>query len=234
MGQHHEDGAGGPVHVLQGRRWSFLANDSEDEDGEDESEEESAFEMDESDFGSEASSEDESDFDENASQEAEDDAVSDDDEGEDWDELEKKAARKDREAGRGRQGPGGGREQAEQEVGRGSFVGFRERRHLFVTRKEWTTWSQACIGRASADARLALISLGVRSATSLRRNTFPAPRGRPGVYAPPSDARFYFSRRTRVRKPNDGMRTHQAAAGRARADLTRWGGWRRVVPPEPQ
>ena len=68
------------------------------EDGEDESEEESAFEMDESDFGSEASSEDESDFDENASQEAEDDAVSDDDEGEDWDELEKKAARKDREA----------------------------------------------------------------------------------------------------------------------------------------
>jgi nucleosome binding factor SPN SPT16 subunit len=78
--------------------WSFLANDSEDEDGEDESEDESAFEMDESDFGSEASSEDESDFDENASQEAEDNDVSDDDEGEDWDELEKKAARKDREA----------------------------------------------------------------------------------------------------------------------------------------
>jgi nucleosome binding factor SPN SPT16 subunit len=79
--------------------WSFLANDSEDEDGEDESSEESAFEMDESDFGSEASSEDESDFDDNASQEAEDDGpLSDEDEGEDWDELEAKAARKDREA----------------------------------------------------------------------------------------------------------------------------------------
>jgi nucleosome binding factor SPN SPT16 subunit len=76
--------------------WSFLANDSEDEDGEDESEEESAFEMDESDFGSEASSE-ESDFDENASQDDDGDDMSDEDEGEDWDEMEKKAARKDRE-----------------------------------------------------------------------------------------------------------------------------------------
>lgn len=78
--------------------WSFLANESEDEDGEQESSEESAFEMDESDFGSEASSEEESDFDENASQEAEADEMSDEEEGEDWDELEKNAARKDREA----------------------------------------------------------------------------------------------------------------------------------------
>ncbi|KAI9815718.1 MAG: FACT complex subunit spt16 [Pycnora praestabilis] len=80
--------------------WSFLAAESDDEDA-DESEEESAFEMSESDLAaSEESSEDESDFDEDASAEASDDVSADDDSGgEDWDQLEKKAAKKDREGG---------------------------------------------------------------------------------------------------------------------------------------
>ncbi|KAG0652062.1 Facilitates chromatin transcription complex subunit spt16 [Hyphodiscus hymeniophilus] len=80
--------------------WSFLATDTDDEDGDEESEE-SAFEMSDSELAaSEESSEDGSDFDSNASADASDE-VSDDDasEGEDWDELEKKAKRKDRESG---------------------------------------------------------------------------------------------------------------------------------------
>ncbi|KAF2417233.1 SPT16-domain-containing protein [Tothia fuscella] len=80
--------------------WSFLAAESDDEDGE-ESEEESAFEMSDDEVAaSVVSSEDESDFDENASADASDeDASGEDSEGEDWDELEKKAKRKDRESG---------------------------------------------------------------------------------------------------------------------------------------
>lgn len=91
--------------------WSFLASDTDSED-EDESEEESAFEM--SNSGSDAaqtSSDEESDFDENASAEASEDLSGEDDEdGEDWDELEKKAARKDR---------NGGLEDEEETKGRG-------------------------------------------------------------------------------------------------------------------
>jgi nucleosome binding factor SPN SPT16 subunit len=79
--------------------WGFLSTETGSEDEEEESEEESAFEMDESDFASEESSEAESNFDENASQEAEDEEMSDVSEGEDWDELERKAARKDRDRG---------------------------------------------------------------------------------------------------------------------------------------
>jgi nucleosome binding factor SPN SPT16 subunit len=81
--------------------WSFLSTDSDDEDGEDESEEESAFEMDDSDLATEPSSDDESDFDENASEDADndDDDVSEISEAPSWDELDRKAARKDREAG---------------------------------------------------------------------------------------------------------------------------------------
>lgn len=78
--------------------WSFLSTDSDDE-GDEESEPESVFEMDASDFASDASSEDESDFDENASEEAENDDMSEVSDGEDWDELERKAARKDQERG---------------------------------------------------------------------------------------------------------------------------------------
>jgi nucleosome binding factor SPN SPT16 subunit len=79
--------------------WSFLSNES-DSEGEDEESEESAFEVSEEDLASDVSSEDESEFDDDASAEAsEADDGSDDEEGEDWDELEKKAKRKDREGG---------------------------------------------------------------------------------------------------------------------------------------
>jgi len=79
--------------------WSFLATES-DEEGSDQESEESAFEMSDSELAaSEESSEDDSEFDSNASDdegEGSDDEQSD---GEDWDELEAKAARKDREGG---------------------------------------------------------------------------------------------------------------------------------------
>lgn len=77
--------------------WSFLAADSDEEGSE--SEEESAFEMDD-DASEEASeSDEESDFDgSNASDDDDADAELDsEDEGEDWDELEKKAKKRDRE-----------------------------------------------------------------------------------------------------------------------------------------
>ena len=75
--------------------WSFLTMDSDNE-SEEEEEEESAFEMSESDFGGSEESSEDSDFDDDAS--ADEGSASEDDEsGEDWDELEKKAARKDRE-----------------------------------------------------------------------------------------------------------------------------------------
>ncbi|KAI4145361.1 MAG: hypothetical protein L6R39_003823 [Caloplaca ligustica] len=78
--------------------WSFLAAESDDEDDEEE-EEESAFEMSESELAvSEESSEDDSDFDDDASED-EGSAVSEESGGEDWDELEKKAKKKDRETG---------------------------------------------------------------------------------------------------------------------------------------
>ncbi|KAL9004589.1 MAG: hypothetical protein Q9188_002598 [Gyalolechia gomerana] len=78
--------------------WSFLAAESDDE-GEDEEEEESAFEMSDSELAvSDESSEDESDFDDDAS--ADEGSASDEESGgEDWDELEKKAKKKDREGG---------------------------------------------------------------------------------------------------------------------------------------
>ncbi|ORX98310.1 FACT complex subunit-domain-containing protein [Clohesyomyces aquaticus] len=80
--------------------WSFLSTESDDEDG-DEEEEESAFEVSESELAISDESSGESDFDEAASDDMSDEGseVSDDEEGEDWDELEKKAARKDREGG---------------------------------------------------------------------------------------------------------------------------------------
>ncbi|UKZ52090.1 FACT complex subunit spt16 [Trichoderma virens] len=82
--------------------WSFLQADSDDSGAEDESEEESAFEMDdeEMDEASESSEED-SDFGSNASDDDDDEDadVDSEDEGEDWDELEKKARKRDRESG---------------------------------------------------------------------------------------------------------------------------------------
>ncbi|KAF1814664.1 SPT16-domain-containing protein [Eremomyces bilateralis CBS 781.70] len=79
--------------------WSFLAAESDDEDGDDE-DEESDFEMDADEFNeAESSEEDSEEVDEYASDDegsAEDDE---DDDGEDWDEMERKAKQKDREAG---------------------------------------------------------------------------------------------------------------------------------------
>lgn len=80
--------------------WGFLQNDSDDEDGEDESEEESAFEMDESELDEASeSSEEGSDYDSNASADASEGDMSEEEEGEDWDELERKAIKRDREGG---------------------------------------------------------------------------------------------------------------------------------------
>lgn len=80
--------------------WSFLAAESDSEEGE-ESEEESAFELSESELNeSDESSEDESEFDDDASAEASEDLSAEEEEsGEDWDELERKAKKKDRESG---------------------------------------------------------------------------------------------------------------------------------------
>jgi nucleosome binding factor SPN SPT16 subunit len=80
--------------------WGFLSNETDADDDEEESEE-SAFEMSDDELAaSEESSEEESDFDSNASDDegsaGSDDAES---EGEDWDQLEEKAKRKDREGG---------------------------------------------------------------------------------------------------------------------------------------
>lgn len=79
--------------------WSFLAADSDSED-QSESEEESAFEVSDSELAdlSEDSSEEESDFDHDASAD-DDDATGDEDlseEGEDWDELDSKAKKADK------------------------------------------------------------------------------------------------------------------------------------------
>ena len=77
-----------PYRFFKDGGWSFLATESDDED--DDEEEESAFEVSEDDLASDESSEDESDFDDDASAEASEDEDS-DEEGEDWDELEKKS-----------------------------------------------------------------------------------------------------------------------------------------------
>lgn len=79
--------------------WSFLAAESDSEGGSDE-DEESAFELSESEMdASDESSEEDSDFDDNASAEASEDLSGDEESGEDWDELEKQAKKKDRESG---------------------------------------------------------------------------------------------------------------------------------------
>lgn len=81
--------------------WSFLAAES-DSEGDDDEEAESAFELSESELAAaDESSEDDSEFDDDASAEAseEEEFSADDESGEDWDELEKKAKKKDREGG---------------------------------------------------------------------------------------------------------------------------------------
>ncbi|KAL1796202.1 hypothetical protein ACET3X_004742 [Alternaria dauci] len=77
--------------------WSFLSNETDDE-GDGEEEEESAFEVSESELAISDESSEESDFDENASEEMSDEGSEDEfSEGESWDELDKKAAKKDKE-----------------------------------------------------------------------------------------------------------------------------------------
>ncbi|KAJ5476949.1 FACT complex subunit s.t1.c16 [Penicillium diatomitis] len=78
--------------------WSFLAAES-DSEGSDE-EEESAFELSESELAADESSEEDSEYDEDASADGSEEDFSGEDEesGEDWDELEKKAKRQDKEA----------------------------------------------------------------------------------------------------------------------------------------
>jgi len=75
--------------------WSFLAAESDSEGSEDE--EESAFELSDSELAAaDESSEEDSEFDDDASADASDEDFSGDEEsGEDWDELEKKAKRHD-------------------------------------------------------------------------------------------------------------------------------------------
>jgi Xaa-Pro aminopeptidase len=77
--------------------WSFLAAES-DSEGSDE-EEESAFELSDSELAADESSEEDSEYDEDASADGSEEEFSGDEEsGEDWDELEKKAKRQDKEA----------------------------------------------------------------------------------------------------------------------------------------
>ena len=78
--------------------WSFLTTETDEENSEEE-EEESAFEMSDSELAaSEESSDDESDFDDDASAD-EGEGSEDESGGEDWDVLDKKAEKKDREGG---------------------------------------------------------------------------------------------------------------------------------------
>ncbi|KAJ5738245.1 FACT complex subunit s.t1.c16 [Penicillium malachiteum] len=80
--------------------WSFLAAESDSEGGSDE-EEESAFELSDSELAAaDESSEEDSEFDDDASADAseDEDFSGDEESGEDWDELEKKAKRQDKEA----------------------------------------------------------------------------------------------------------------------------------------
>ena len=88
-----------PHEFFAGGGWSFLATETDDE-GEEEEEEESVFEMSDSEvMASEESSEDDSDFDDDASADEGEASLDEESGGEDWDELEKKAKKKDREGG---------------------------------------------------------------------------------------------------------------------------------------
>lgn len=77
--------------------WSFLAAESDSEGSEEE--EESAFELSDSELAAaDESSEEDSEYDDDASADASEEEFSGDEEsGEDWDELEKKAKRQDKE-----------------------------------------------------------------------------------------------------------------------------------------
>jgi nucleosome binding factor SPN SPT16 subunit len=87
-----------PYQFYEDGGWHFLSNESDSENDDEESEEESAFEIESDEFDEEESSDAQSAFDENASDEADaEDDMSDISEAPSWDELEKSAAKKDRE-----------------------------------------------------------------------------------------------------------------------------------------
>ena len=77
--------------------WSFLDTNSDNEEGDDEEDEESAFEASDEELAalSQESSDDDSDFDEDASADEDGGSEVSEDDGEDWDELERKAKAKD-------------------------------------------------------------------------------------------------------------------------------------------
>lgn len=82
--------------------WSFLTNESDSEDGS-ESEEESAFEPSESELAiTDEDSEEDSEFDDDASAEDSEEFSAEEESGEDWDELERQARKKDRDDERGK------------------------------------------------------------------------------------------------------------------------------------
>ena len=92
--------------------WNFLNTESDDEGSAEESDEESAFEMSDEEVAdlSGESSDEESEFDEDASAEDEGSDVSaDEDVGEDWDEMEEKAKKKDRQSGLDKDDRSGGK-----------------------------------------------------------------------------------------------------------------------------
>lgn len=79
--------------------WSFLQTGSDDEDASDEEEEESAYETESGGDDASESDEDDSEYGSNASDDDDDDEGSEEEEGESWDELERKAKKRDRESG---------------------------------------------------------------------------------------------------------------------------------------
>lgn len=89
---------GDPYGFFADGGWSFLSAESDSENGSDE-EEESAFELSDSELAAgDESSEEDSEFDDDASADAsEEDFSGDEESGEDWDALEEKAKRKDKE-----------------------------------------------------------------------------------------------------------------------------------------
>jgi nucleosome binding factor SPN SPT16 subunit len=84
-----------PHAFFEGGGWNFLSTDSDSEN--EESTEESAFEMDEEEFGASEESSAESDYDDNASADEEEEGEeSDASDAESWGEIERKAAKSDK------------------------------------------------------------------------------------------------------------------------------------------
>lgn len=106
-----------PLQFFKDGGWSFLNSQSDSEDSEEEEDEDSAFEMSEEELeASESTSQEASEFDDDEDASADEGSAAGSDElsedGEDWDELERKAKKADRETGvedGDRGGRGGGK-----------------------------------------------------------------------------------------------------------------------------